>query len=76
MAFVKNSGKYHVAKHPEADVTGAQVEVLHDVAKNFSLDVTKAANQAASTAATISAVKADLNTLLAALKTAGLMVAD
>lgn len=34
------------------------------------------ANQAASTADTVAKLKADFNTLLAALKTCGLMVAD
>ena len=36
----------------------------------------KAANQEASTASTVSALKDDLNALLAALKTAGLMEPD
>ena len=36
----------------------------------------QAANQAASTATTVAGVVADLNTLIASLKTAGIMVAD
>lgn len=36
----------------------------------------QAANQAASTATDVAGLKADLNTLIAALKAAGLMVAD
>jgi len=39
-------------------------------------EVTPAANQADSTAATIAALKEDFNALLTKLKTAGLMVAD
>lgn len=43
----------------------------------LSVDMsTPAANQAASTASTIAGLKDDLNTLIAALKTAGLMEAD
>lgn len=43
----------------------------------LSADIdTPAANQAASTAATVAALKDDFNTLLEALKTAGLMAAD
>ena len=38
--------------------------------------VKQAANQAISTASTIATLKEDFNTLLAALKTAGIMVAD
>lgn len=38
--------------------------------------ITPAANQAASTAMELADLKTDFNTLLAALKTAGLMVAD
>lgn len=38
--------------------------------------VKQAANQAASTATTVAAAVADLNTLIASLKTAGIMVAD
>ena len=38
--------------------------------------VKQAANQAASTAADVAGVVADLNTLIGALKTAGIMVAD
>ncbi len=56
---------------------GAQVEGLNDL-----LDlpeggaVTLAANQPASTATTVTALKDDLNALLAKLKAAGLMVPD
>ena len=39
-------------------------------------EVTPAANQAASTAATVAELKDDLNALLTKLKTAGLMTAD
>lgn len=43
----------------------------------LSVDMcTPAANQAASTADTVAKLKTDFNTLLAALKTAGLMEAD
>lgn len=38
--------------------------------------VKQAANQAASTASTIADLKSDFNTLLASLKSAGIMVAD
>jgi len=42
----------------------------------LSVDMEPAANQAASTADTVAKLKNDFNTLLAALKTAGLMEAD
>ena len=42
----------------------------------LSVDMEPAANQAASTADTVTKLKNDFNTLLAALKTAGLMEAD
>ena len=48
---------------------GASVEGL-------SSSFTPAENQAASTAATVAALKDDFNTLLSKLKSAGLMVAD
>lgn len=61
---------------------GSNLQIASGVltAKDATADakgvVKMAANQAASTATTVANVKEDLNTLLAALKTAGIMVAD
>lgn len=52
---------------------GASVEGLPS---SGSGAVTPAANQPASTATTVAGLKEDLNTLLAALKSAGLMAPD
>lgn len=45
-------------------------------AEGFPCSLTPCTNQAASTAATVSALKDDFNSLLEKLKTAGLMEAD
>ena len=59
-------------------LTGATVEGgdgLFDAAGNGAADITPAAYQPDSEATTVAALKADLNTLLVSLRTAGLMVA-
>lgn len=55
---------------------GATVEGGDGLFGDSTAGFTQMPNQAASTATTIALLKDDLNSLLAALKTAGLMVAD
>ena len=55
---------------------GASVEGLPSSSPAEPVTLPKAANQADSTATTVAVLKDDFNTLLAALKTAGLMEAD
>ena len=55
---------------------GATVEGGDGLLGENDPDFTQMPNQAASTATTIALLKDDFNALLAALKTAGLMVAD
>lgn len=57
----------------ETAVGNATAGIVKDI---DDLQAKVAANQAASTAADVAGVVADLNTLIAALKTAGLMTAD
>lgn len=58
------------------DVTSAGVVSVKAATAAGIGGVKQAANQAASTAADVAGVVADLNTLIASLKTAGIMVAD
>lgn len=55
---------------------GGEVEGFPGASATAKGGVKLAANQAASTATTVEGLKDDLNTLLAALKTAGIMAAD
>lgn len=55
---------------------GTGLTVTAEGLLSVSAPLTPAANQAASTATDVAGLKADLNTLLSALKTAGLMAAD
>ncbi len=55
---------------------GAEVSGLSGGEPHPETDFTPAANQAASEATTIAALKEDFNSLLSKLKTAGLMAAD
>jgi len=55
---------------------GGTITGLPDATTEAKGVVKMAANQAASTATTVAGLKDDLNTLLAALKTAGIMAAD
>lgn len=55
---------------------GADVTGLPAATATAAGVVKQCANQAASTAADVAGLKADLNTLIAELKTAGIMAAD
>lgn len=59
-------------------VVGGKLTILDGADLSDAKGILKApaANQPGSTATTVAALKDDLNTLLAALKTAGLMEAD
>jgi hypothetical protein len=58
-------------------VIGGELEILPEAkVTGLPSDFTPAANQPSSTATTIALLKEDFNALLAALKAAGLMVAD
>ena len=53
-----------------------EIKIDSSSAKLYAPTYPKAANQTASTAAELADLKTDFNSLLSALKTAGLMVAD
>lgn len=73
--FAAHGGNEWVIGGKLTFVEGAEIEGLSEALASAPL-FTPAANQADSTASTIATLKEDFNTLLAALKTAGLMEAD
>ena len=72
------NAKNYMAQGGEKLVIGGTLEILEGASVTGlpPASVTPAANQLASAATTIAGLKDDFNTLLAALKTAGLMAAD
>ena len=72
------NAKNYMAQGGEKLVIGGALEILEGASVTGlpPATITPAANQLASTATTIAALKDDFNTLLTALKTAGFMAAD
>ena len=71
------NAKNYMAQGGEKLVIGGTLEILEGATvTGLPPAFTPAANQAASEATTIAALKENFNTLLAALKAAGIMAAD
>lgn len=72
------NAKNYMAQGGERLVIGGTLEIMEGATVTGlpPASVTPAANQPASTATTVAGLKEDFNTLLAALRAAGLMAAD
>ena len=71
-----HNAKNYTAQGGELTVIGGTLRIEGTLEYGEGAAAPRAANQAESDAATVVALKEDFNTLLAALKTAGLMEAD
>ena len=73
---MSHNAKNYTAQGGELTVIGGTLRIEGTLEYGEGAAVPSAANQAASEATTIAGLKDDFNTLISALKTAGLMEAD